>query len=160
MSAAIVVPGNGELGRDGAYRISKRCLRLVAEAERLAGELSPRAVIFTGHRGEAEQMRAAWRGPAVELVLEPTARRTAENASRTLPLLRERGIGTAVVVCGRTHSLRARFFFTRIYERGGIETRFRIVGHVPWPMEVAWEVVALPLRRRHLALAQRELEHR
>ena len=36
-------------------------------------------------------MRAAWQGPAVELVVEPTASITAENAARTLPLLLERG---------------------------------------------------------------------
>jgi uncharacterized SAM-binding protein YcdF (DUF218 family) len=160
VATVIVVPGNGVVERDGVYRITKRCLRLVTEAERLAAELNPRAVIFSGTRGEAEQMRDPWRGPDVELVLEPTARRTAENASRTLPLLRERAIASAVVVVGRTHSLRARFFFTRIYERAGVETRFRIVGRVPWPAEVAWEVVAFPLRRRHLSLAQRELERR
>ena len=38
-------------------------------------------------------MRDAWRGPAVELVVEPTARHTAENAARTLPLLLERDVG-------------------------------------------------------------------
>ena len=160
MSTAIVVPGNGAVGRDGVYRISKRCLRLVAAAERLAAELVPRAVIFTGARSEAEQMRDAWRGPEVDLVLEPTARRTAENASRTLPLLLERGIDSAVVVCGRTHSLRARFFFTRIFGGAGIETRFRVVGRLPWPTELAWELAAFPLRRRHLARARRELERR
>ena len=37
-------------------------------------------------------MRAAWRGPDVELVVEPTASITAENAARTLPLLVERGV--------------------------------------------------------------------
>jgi uncharacterized SAM-binding protein YcdF (DUF218 family) len=160
MSAAIVVPGNGAVGRDGVYRISKRCLRLVSAAERLAAELAPRAVVFTGARGEAEQMRDAWRGPDVELVVEPTARRTAENASRTLPLLRERDIERALVVCGRTHSLRARFFFTRIYGGAGIDARFHVVGRVPWPTELAWEVVAFPLRRRHLDLARRELDRR
>jgi uncharacterized SAM-binding protein YcdF (DUF218 family) len=160
VSAAIVVPGNGAVELDGVYRISKRCLRLVAEAERLAAELEPRAVILTGARGEAEQMRDAWRGPDVELVLEPTAQRTSQNASRTLPLLLDRGVERAVVVCGRTHSLRARFFFTRIYGSAGIDTRFRVVGRVPWPTEVAWEIVAFPLRRRHLDLARREVERR
>jgi uncharacterized SAM-binding protein YcdF (DUF218 family) len=160
VSIAIVILGNGAVGHDGVYRISGRCLRLVAEAERLAGQLDLRAVVFTGGRSEAEQMREAWRGPVVELVLEPTARRTAENASRTLPLLRERGIETAVVVCGRTHSVRARFFFTRIYGAAGIDTRLHVVGRLPRPTEVAWEVVAFPLRRRHLAMARRELERR
>ena len=34
-------------------------------------------------------MKAAWRGPDVELVVEPTAAVTAQNAARTLPLLLE-----------------------------------------------------------------------
>ena len=37
-------------------------------------------------------MRDAWRGPAVELVVEPSASVTAENAARTLPLLVSRGV--------------------------------------------------------------------
>jgi hypothetical protein len=36
MTTAIVVPGNGVLGRDRVYRLSSRCLSLVRKAERLA----------------------------------------------------------------------------------------------------------------------------
>src|SRR2546421_2409733 len=108
MATAIVVPGNGSLGQDGVYRISGRCRTLVAAAERAAAELSPRVVVFSGWSpdggpSEAEQMRDAWRGPDVELVVEPTARITAENVSRTLPLLLERQIDRAVVVCAPVH---------------------------------------------------------
>src|SRR5437763_15827093 len=96
MTTAIVVPGHGRLDRDGVYRISARCRRLVREAERLAELLPAHAVVFSGWSpvggaSEAEQMRGAWRGPAAELVVEPTARVTAENAARTPPLLVERG---------------------------------------------------------------------
>ena len=72
-------------------------------------------------------MLAAWRGADVELVVEPTAAVTAQNASRTLPLLLERGITRAVVVCTRLHGRRARFFFSRLYGPAGIDTSFRLV---------------------------------
>src|SRR5580765_2767272 len=124
MRTAIVVPGHARRGR-----ISSLCLALVREAERIASAEPVAAVVFTGGapRGgesEAEQMRAAWRGSDVELVLEPTAAVTAENAARTLPLLLERGIERAVVVCAPLHLPRTRFFFSRLYEGAGVETAF------------------------------------
>jgi uncharacterized SAM-binding protein YcdF (DUF218 family) len=162
VSTAIVVPGNGAVSRDGVYRVSKRCLGLVGRAEALAVELEPQAVLFTGagrsgSPSEAEQMRAAWQGPPVELVVEPSARNTAENAARTLPLLLERGIDRAVVVSARLHGFRVRFFFSRVYGTHGVETAFVSVGRVPSPREVGWELVALPFRRRHLHAAENEL---
>src|SRR5262252_5482372 len=119
MVVAVVVPGHGAVDRDGVYRITARCLRLVAEAEKLAGTLSPAAIVFSGWSPnggltEAEQMKRAWRGPEVELVVEPTARWTAENASRTLPLLLERGVERAVIVCAAPHLVRSRLFFGRL----------------------------------------------
>ena len=162
MSTAVVIPGNGVLGRDGVYRLSERCLRLVAHAELLAAELEPRAVVFTGTAWghgptEAEQMRSAWQGPGVELVIEPTARMTAENASRTLPLLLARGVDRAVVLSGRLHSFRVRYFFSRVYGSRGIETSFVVAGGPPTAREIGWELVAFPLRRRHLSAAETEL---
>ena len=95
---AIVVLGNGGRRR-GSPSITRACLELVREAERLAASQAVDVVVLTGgSRGgpsEAEQMRAAWQRPAVELVVEPTASITAENAARTLPLLLERGIERA-----------------------------------------------------------------
>ena len=162
MALALVVPGNGVLGLDGVHRISGRCRRLVAEAERLAAELSPSAVVFTGWspRGgasEAQQMRDAWRGTDVELVVEPTARNTAENAARTLPLLRERGVDRAIVVCAPLHLFRTRFFFRRLYGRFGIDTTFRAARVAPTPHALAWELLALPVRKAQLRAAEDEL---
>src|SRR5438067_13559632 len=110
---AIVVPGNGMLARDGAYRISRSCKRLVAEAERLAGRRSARLVAFSGWApdggpSEAEQMRALWRGPAVELVAEETATTTAENAARTLPILLARGVRAPPTARRRSRAATAR----------------------------------------------------
>jgi uncharacterized SAM-binding protein YcdF (DUF218 family) len=162
MRTAIVVPGNGRFERDGTYRVSRRCLALVREAERLAERLPATAVVFSGwSRGsgvsEAEQMAAAWRGPDVELVVEPTATVTAENAARTLPLLVERGIERAVVVCAPLHLYRTRFFFTRVYALAGIATAFRVARVAPSPHALAWELVALSVRRAQLRAAVAEV---
>jgi uncharacterized SAM-binding protein YcdF (DUF218 family) len=162
VGTAIVVPGSGGIGRDGVYRISSGCLRLVRKAERLAEALPIEAVVFTGWAPpggspEAEQMRSAWRGPAVELVLEPTAAVTAQNASRTLPLLLDRGLRRAVVVCTPAHSYRTRFFFSRLYGAAGIETEFRLAPVAPSPFALVWELLALPLCRPQLRAARAEI---
>jgi uncharacterized SAM-binding protein YcdF (DUF218 family) len=162
---AIVVPGNGVHGRDGEYRISRGCRRLVAEAERLAARRRPRAVVFSGWapgRGpsEAEQMRALWHGPAVELVTEETASTTAQNAARTLPILLELGVREAIVVCAPLHLFRARWLFGRLYGAHGISVRFRVVPIAPTPGAVAWEVGALTVLARQLRAAEAELDRR
>ena len=159
---AIVVPGN-ESRVAGGYRISAACINCVREAERLARKYPVDAVVFTGFtRGsgpsEAEQMRDAWEGPDVELVVEPTASRTVENAVRTLPLLVERQIERAYVVCTPLHLFRTRFLFSRLYGAHGIETSFRVPRLPPSPRAVAWELVAIPVVRRHLRGAEAELK--
>jgi hypothetical protein len=163
VSIAIVVPGNGALGRDGAYRITDRCREVVAGAARLAEELEPVAVVFTGWSPvggltEAEQMRDAWTGPSLELVVEPTARFTAQNASRTLPLLLARGVERAVVPCTPSHAPRTRFFFDRLYRLHGVEADVRPVRVPRSPRAVAWELVALTVRGAQLRAASAELE--
>ena len=161
-ATAIVVPGHGRLNRDGVYRISARCRRLVREAEHLAERLPAETVVFSGWSpvggpSEAEQMRALWQGPEVELVVEPTARVTAENAGRTLPLLVERKIRRAVVVCAPLHFFRARYLFSRLYADGGIETRFRVARIAPSPHALVWELGALWVRRAQLRAVRAEL---
>ena len=158
MRTAIVVPGHARRGR-----ISSLCLELVREAERLAATTHIDAVVFSGWapRGgetEAEQMRAAWNGPDVELVLEPTAAVTAENAARTLPLLRARGIERAIVVCAPLHLYRARFFFSRLYGAHGIATEFRAVTAGRTLHALVWELGAVTAVRRQLRAARTELE--
>lgn len=159
----IIALGSSRAAGAGSYRISPACRRVVAEAERLAGQLSPRAIVFTGWAPdggipEAEQMRALWRGPDVELVVELTASSTAENAARTLPLLRERGIRRAVVVCTPLHLYRARWFFQRLFHAHRIETTFRAARVLPTPGAAIWEVVALSVRSRQLRAARLESE--
>jgi uncharacterized SAM-binding protein YcdF (DUF218 family) len=160
---AIVALGSSRAAGTGLYRISPACRRVVTEAERLARQLRPRAVVFTGWSpdggtSEAEQMRALWRGPEVELVVEPTASSTAENAARALPLLRERGIQGAVIVCTPLHLYRARWFFQRLFHAHGIETTFRVARVVPTPGAAIWELAALSVRSRQLRAARLESE--
>ncbi|HEY5661460.1 MAG TPA: ElyC/SanA/YdcF family protein [Gaiellaceae bacterium] len=158
MRTAIVVPGHARRGR-----ISEVCVSLVREAERLAAAADVVAVVFSGgsvHGGEpeAEQMRAVWRGPQVELVVEPTAGVTAENAARTLPLLLDRGVEHAIVVCAPLHLYRARFFFTRLYGAAGIATEFRRVAAGRTLRALAWELGAAPAAPRQLRAARAELK--
>lgn len=165
MRTALVVPGHGGLGPDRIHRISRRCLRLVAEAERLTEALEPAVVVLsgwspTGGPSEAEQMKAAWGGPDVELVVEPSARNTAQNASRTLPLLLERGVVAAVVVCAPFHLLRTRLFFGPLYGTHGVAVRYR-VAPVRWPPgALAWELGALPFAPLQLLAARSEVGRR
>jgi uncharacterized SAM-binding protein YcdF (DUF218 family) len=165
MTTAIVVLGHGRLDRDGEYRISDRCLRLVEEAQRLAGMTDPRVVIFSGWsplggRSEAEQMREAWSGPDVELVVESTAATTAENAVRTLPLLLERGVDHAVIVCAPLHLQRARYFFGRLYRDRGVTTTFHAAAVRPSVRAALWELGAHAVRGRQLRAARTELDDR
>jgi uncharacterized SAM-binding protein YcdF (DUF218 family) len=158
MHTAVVVPGHARRGR-----ISDVCLSLVREAERIATASHVDAIVFSGGsvRGgepEAEQMRQMWRGPEVELVVEPTAAVTAENAARTLPLLLERGIERAVVVCAPLHLYRARFFFSRLYGAAGIATEFRTVEVGRTLRALAWELGAAAGARRQLRAARAELK--
>jgi uncharacterized SAM-binding protein YcdF (DUF218 family) len=160
---ALVVLGSSRRDRAGAYRISRACRRVVAEAAQLAERLEPQVVVFSGWApnggaSEAEQMQKLWRGPDIELVLEPTASTTAENAARTLPLLLEHQIEHAVVICTPPHVYRARWFFRRLYAAHGIRTTFKAPRVVPTPSMVIWELGALTVRSRQLRAAEEELE--
>jgi uncharacterized SAM-binding protein YcdF (DUF218 family) len=142
MSApAVVVLGNSNA------RIRRR---LVAAAERMARASGAQTVVFSGWSGEAAQMRGLWRGPDAELVLEEAATTTAQNASRTVPLLLDRGITEAVVVCAPMHLPRARWIFRRIYAQHGVAVRFAAARVAPTPGAVIWELAALAVSARQV----------
>jgi hypothetical protein len=160
-SWAIVVPGHSVAGR-----VSGRCRRILAAAAELADRRTPRVVVFSGWAGparrgpsEAEQMIDAWPGRRdVELLAEPTARTTAENASRSLQLLRDRGITEAAVVCSSVHAPRARYIFCELFRRFDVECEVVAARTFPSPSAVAWEVGALTVARRQRRGALAELE--
>jgi uncharacterized SAM-binding protein YcdF (DUF218 family) len=129
--------------------------RLVAEAERVAKASEAELVVLTGWAptggtSEAELMRALWRGPTVELVLEEGASTTVENAVLTLPLLAERGVTDAVVICTPLHLGRARWIFQRVYGEHGIRARFRPARVLPTPGALLWELGALTVVARQV----------
>jgi hypothetical protein len=102
-------------------------------------------------------MLAAWPGRRdVELVAESTARSTAANASRSLPMLVERGIGRATVICAPAHARRARYLFRRVYAAFGVECDVIAAWRVATPAALAWELAALTVapRQRLAALAE------
>jgi len=156
---AIVIPGHSHHGV-----LSGRCLRVLAQAAALAEAEKPAVVVFSGWSpiggtSEAEQMLEAWPGRRdVELVVEPSARRTSENAARTLPLLRARGIDEAIVVCAPVHAARVRYFFGGLYPRFGITCTVRAAACAPTPAAVAWELAALGVMRRQRRAALAELD--
>ena len=150
------MPGHSRFGR-----LSGRCRKLLDAAVDVAAERGERLVVLTGRSrwgpAEAHRMADAWRGPAdVELVIEATARTTAENAARSLELLRARGIRQATVVCAPAHATRAGYLFRRLGAAAGVECEVLRAWRFPTPLAVVWELAALPLapRQGRAALAR------
>lgn len=147
----IVVLGYHEIGDDGSHGISPICRAAVRRAEALAAEQPPRAVIFTGWSSnggppEAEQMAEEWQGRRdVALLREPRAVNTAENAVRSLELVRAiDGTAEVVLVCSIRHFPRVRFFFGRLYRRHGYVTRYRyVVSPLPSPRLIGHELASI-----------------
>jgi uncharacterized SAM-binding protein YcdF (DUF218 family) len=121
----------------------------VREAERVAARTGAELVVFSG-KDEAERMRCLWRGPDVELVVDETATATVENAAHTLPLLLERGVREAVVVCAPAHALRAGWIFRRIYGGHGIRVSMRAARVLPTPAAIVYELGAATVARRQV----------
>jgi uncharacterized SAM-binding protein YcdF (DUF218 family) len=159
---ALVIPGSGTLDASGRYRIGPRAVGCLAAAAHLAERRAPQLIVLSGWSpfggpSEAHQMHDAWPGRRdVEIVVEPTARITAENMSRSLPLLLERGIDEVTVVCGALHLPRVRYFFGSVYPRHGIRCRYVVTRQLPTPGTLAWEAAAYMVARaqRRAALAE------
>lgn len=161
LDSAIVVLGSG-VSDNGSYRLSSRCLDCLELAADLAAFRRPRLVVFSGWgraagMTEAEQMLERWAGRRdVEFAIEPTARITAENMSRSLPILVDRGIADVTIVCGAIHQGRVRTIF-RTYRRFGIRVSYHTVPERPHPRTVAHEAIAWALVPRHRRRASAEL---
>lgn len=157
------------LGRGGWRRASPRtdaALRdLVDEAGRLVAAGVGDVVVLTGgarpgRASEAEQMHRSWSVPHVEVVLEPTAATTAENAARSLPLLLERNVERVLVVCSSAHARRTQYFFSRLYRPYGIDVSTRCAAVAEGPRAFVRELGAATLRRRQLRAVRAELLER
>jgi uncharacterized SAM-binding protein YcdF (DUF218 family) len=162
----IVVLGYHELGDDGSHGLSAVCRAAVRRAEALAERQRPGAVIFTGWSStggpsEADQMAEAWRGRRdVPLIREPQAVNTAENAVRSLALVRELpGASVVEVVCSIRHFPRVRFLFTRLYRRHGLAPRYRyVLRPLPTPSLIVHEVCSMVRMGRDRRQALRLLD--
>jgi hypothetical protein len=111
------------------HRASHESFERLHRAAGIVRREPTRAVILTGYTStggltEAEQMALAWSCPDVPLLLEEAGRDTAENASRSLPLvLALGGIRRVTVVTSAWH-LRAPYFFAP-YRGHGLHVRNR-----------------------------------
>ena len=128
---AVVVLGHREPGISREHRISKESYARLRVGEGCAARRNTLCLVFTGYTStgglsEAEQMAAARKLFSAPMLLEVAGRNTAENASRSLPLLLATGgVRTVTVVTSWWH-LRARYFFAP-YRRFGLEVRYRPV---------------------------------
>ncbi len=72
---------------------------------------------------EASLMAANWRGAAAEVVVDPVARTTAENAHNTLNDILRVGAREVIVVTSTWHARRARFAFRWLLRFTGVKVR-------------------------------------
>lgn len=120
-----IVLGHREPGVSVEHRISHESLERLQRAERLVQRRPTRAVVLTGYTStgglsEAEQMSLRWADTAVPCLLEVAGRNTAENATRSLPLvLALGGIRHVSVVTSAWH-VRTPWFFAP-YARYGLD---------------------------------------
>lgn len=111
-SRLVVVLGYSDQGRGTLHPV---CARRLAHAARIATATD--VVVFSGWarvpgtRPEAELMAQAWAGEAREIVVDPDARTTLDNAANTLDDVRRLRAMEVVVVTSRWHAPRARAVF-------------------------------------------------
>jgi glucosamine-6-phosphate deaminase len=142
---AVVVLGHREPGVSAEHRISDESRARLRRAEAACRSDHPRAVVLTGYTrtpgglSEAEQMKAEWRLPDVPALLEDAGRDTAENATRSLPLLRAMGDIASVTVVTSVWHIRAPYCFAP-YRLFGLRLSFAFAFHGPWPRMLMTEL--------------------
>jgi glucosamine-6-phosphate deaminase len=153
-----IVLGHREPGVSAEHRISAHSRARLRRAARLCAQETVRAVVLTGytHTGglsEAEQMALEWTVPHVPVLLEVAGRNTAENASRSLPLvLAQGGVRRVSVVTSAWH-LRAPYFFAP-YRAYRLELRMRPAAPLRgWTHLVAEEIGGFAGMRLQRAVA-------
>jgi glucosamine-6-phosphate deaminase len=158
---ALIVLGHREPSISPEHRISDESRARLRRAERECRRDPPRAVILTGYtrsggRSEAEQMQEEWSLPEVPVLLEDAGRNTAENASRSLPIIRAIGAVRRVTVVTSAWHLRAPYFFAP-YRVFGLRLAFRLTPHGSWPRMIRHELRNLPALRRERRQAMAEM---
>ena len=125
----LVVLGHRDAGIDTEHRVSFQSRARLRRARRLAERSPVRAAVLTGYTttgglSEAEQMKTAWDEHAAPALLEVAGRNTAENASRSLPILLALGDVTHVTVVSSFWHVRVPWFFAP-YRRYGLRVEYR-----------------------------------
>jgi glucosamine-6-phosphate deaminase len=154
-----VVLGHREPGVSAEHRISAHSRARLGRAVRLCQETPVRAVVLTGytHTGglsEAEQMQREWPLGDIPVLLEVAGRNTAENASRTLPIVLALGVAGRVSVVTSLWHVRAPYFFAP-YRAFGLELDMRPARPLRgWPHLLAEELGGLAgmARQRRIAM--------
>src|SRR4051794_31200486 len=154
-----VVLGHREPSISAEHRISHESLGRLHKAEWIARRRPTLAAVLTGYTStgglsEAEQMRAAWSVADVPPLLEVAGRDTAENASRSLPLVLALGDARRVTVVTSAWHVRAPYHF-RAWRDYGLEVGFAFDWRGDWRRMLAHELHAMRTmpseRRRALA---------
>ena len=158
---SLIVLGHREPDISPEHRISDESRARLRRAERECRRDPPRAVILTGYSrtgglSEAEQMKAEWSLPDVPALLEDAGRNTAENASRSLPIIRAIGDIRRVTVVTSSWHIRAPYFFAP-YRVFGLRLSFRTTPHGSWPRMLPHELRSLPAMRRERRQAMAEM---
>jgi glucosamine-6-phosphate deaminase len=154
-----VVLGHREPSISAEHRISHESLGRLHRAEWIARRRPTLAAVLTGYTStgglsEAEQMRAAWRVVDVPPVLEVAGRDTAENATRSLPLVLALGDARRVTVVTSAWHLRAPYHFLP-WREYGLEVGFAFDWRGDWRRMIAHELRSMRTMRaeRRRALA-------
>lgn len=150
----LIVLGHREPRISAEHCISEQSRARLHLAAHLSREAPPRAVLLTGYTrtgglSEAEQMAAEWVVPAVPAVLENAGRDTAENASRSLPIIRALGGIRSVTVVTSAWHLRAPYFFVPYRTTFGLRLSFhRAFSRGNWLRMLRQELGGAPSMRR------------
>ena len=161
----IVVPGTAA-DRDGIHTLTAEAFGRLRRAEEIARQSAVRAVILSGWNGsdahglsEAEQMMQAWAGPAVPIVLDETARSTAENALCTAAVIGALGdVRDVIVVASWGNALRLRLAFRAALRPQGLSPRMSTVWGVRHGASWRPGLVGLFWLRRHLVAGRAQLD--
>jgi DUF218 domain-containing protein len=156
----LVVLGHREPGISAEHRISAESRARLRHAVALARRTPVRAAVLTGYTStgglsEAEQMKTTWDESLAPALLEVAGRDTAENASRSLPIILALGVRHVTVVSSAWH-VRVPWFFAP-YRRYGLRVRYRpAVLHGPWLRMLREELRQAPRApaRRRAAMAE------
>jgi hypothetical protein len=154
----VVVLGHREPSISVEHRISHESLGRLQRAAWIARRRPTLAAVLTGYTStgglsEAEQMRIAWHVADVPPLLEVGGRDTAENATRSLPIVLALGDVRRVTVVTSAWHLRAPYHFLPWREHG-LDVRFAFDWRGDWPRMLAHELSGMRTMRSERSRAQ------